>query len=331
MPNNPGVSKPEISIVVPVYGRGDMLAQLHARLHATLADIETRFELILVDDRGHPAAWANISALTGSHGNVIGLRLGRNFGQHAATLCGIQAASGYWIVTMDDDLEHPPEAVPLLLAAGDDEHPLVYGVFAARNHPGYRNLSSHLMRWTLKKAFPDLNESYCSFRAIHHSLASQLTAFRLHRPYIDGMLSWITSNVRAVEVEHGARSHGRSGYTVGKLLSHAVNIFITFSRLPLRIASYTGGGLALLSFVALLYIVYGKLSGQIVSPGYASLMCVVLFTCGIQLIILGVVGEYVGRLMSAAHQKPVYVVVERIQSASSLSNPNMEHSAVRGR
>lgn len=301
----------DVSIVVPVYGGTRALPELRRRLDAAMTAAGLRHELILVDDRGQADAWGVISTLAREFPEVRGLRLGRNFGQHAATMCGIAEASGTWVVTMDDDLEHAPEEIPSLIGAGDENHPLVYGVFPQRTHASYRNLSSDLMRWSLKRAFPDLNEDYTSFRAIHHSIAGQLVGFGLNRPYIDGMLSWITASVRTVEVPHGTRNHGESTYTLRKLLSHALNIFVTFSHLPLRIATFTGAGLAGLSFLWLLYILYGKLSGSITSPGYASLMSVVLFACGIQLIILGLLGEYVGRLMGATYRKPVYVVVSR--------------------
>lgn len=304
----------DVSVVVPVYGGTAALPELCRRLRDTMSSAGLRHEVILVDDRGQREAWPTIRKVAEQHPEVRGLRLGRNFGQHAATMCGIAEACGTWVITMDDDLEHPPEAIHDLLSAGDEDHPLVYGVFAQRTHARYRNLSSELMRWTLKRAFPDLNESYTSFRAIHTSIARQLVSFELSRPYIDGMLSWITSSVRTVEVEHGERQHGQSTYTLRKLLSHAVNIFVTFSHLPLRIATYSGIALAAMSFLWLLYILYGKLTGSITSPGYASLMSVVLFACGIQLVILGVLGEYVGRLMGAAYRKPVYVVVNRTAS-----------------
>jgi len=298
----------DVSIVVPVYGGSAALPELCQRLETTLGSAGLDYEVILVDDRGQAEAWSAICAVTGQHLQVRGLRLGRNFGQHAATICGIAHARGEWVVTMDDDLEHPPESIPSLLAAGDDDHPLVYGVFQKRTHAAYRNLSSTLMRRMLKRAFPDLNEDYCSFRAIHAPLAKQLDRFGLNRPYIDGMLSWLTSSTRSVSVPHEQRQHGESTYTMRKLLSHAANIFVTFSYLPLRIATFGGAGLASLSFLYLLYVIYGKLSGSIINPGYASLMSVVLFACGIQLLILGVVGEYVGRLMGATFRRPVYVV-----------------------
>lgn len=301
----------DVSVVVPVHGGADALQALRDRLAASLEAAGLSHELILVDDRGLEASWPTIRAIAARHPEVRGLRLGRNFGQHAATVCGIAEARGRWIVTMDDDLEHPPESVPALLAAGDEAHPLVYGSFPTRTHRRYRNLSSELMRWALKRGFPDLNEDYSSFRAIHRPLAAELVATGMSRPYIDGVLSWMTNSVRTVELPHGARSHGRSSYTLRRLVSHALNIFVTFSHLPLRLATYGGIGLAMLSFVSLAWIIYGRLTGAITSPGYASLMSVVLFTCGIQLVILGVLGEYIGRLMTASYRKPVYIVVSR--------------------
>ncbi len=305
----------DVSVVVPVHGGAGALQALRDRLAAALAGAGLSHELILVDDRGLEASWPAIRAIAARHPEVRGLRLGRNFGQHAATVCGIAEARGRWVVTMDDDLEHPPESVPALLAAGDEAHPLVYGSFPTRTHRGYRNLSSELMRWALKRGFPDLNEDYSSFRAIHRPLAAELVAIGMSRPYIDGVLSWMTDGVRAVELSHGERSHGRSSYTLRRLVSHALNIFVTFSHLPLRLATYGGIGLAMLSFLSLAWIVHGRLTGAITSPGYASLMSVVLFTCGIQLVILGVLGEYIGRLMTASYRKPVYTVVSRTPPA----------------
>lgn len=304
----------DVSVVVPVYGGSSALDELCSRVATTLQQAGLQYEVILVDDRGQNEAWGAIRSVAARDPHVTGLRLGRNFGQHAATICGIAHARGAWIVTMDDDLEHPPESIPALLAAGNEDCPLVYGVFEKRTHAAYRNLSSELMRRMLKRAFPDINEDYCSFRAIHAPLAKQLDRFGLNRPYIDGMLSWLTSSTHSVHVPHAQRQHGESTYTMRKLLSHAANIFVTFSYLPLRIATFGGAGLAGISFLYLLYVVYGKLTGAITNPGYASLMSVVLFACGIQLLILGVVGEYVGRLMGATFRRPVYVVDSRTNS-----------------
>jgi undecaprenyl-phosphate 4-deoxy-4-formamido-L-arabinose transferase len=305
----------QVSVVVPVYGGASALAELRERLAKCMAEAELRYELILVDDRGQAESWPIIRELARKDGHIVGLRLSRNFGQHAATICGIEHARGEWIVTLDDDLEHPPESIPALLAAGSEECPLVYGLFPRRTHAAYRNWSSELMRWTLKRAFPDLNEHYSSFRAMHAPLARQLAAFKLNKPYIDGMLSWMTSSVATVEVPHGERQHGNSAYTLRKLISHAVNIFVTFSHLPLRIASYGGAALALASFAYMMFVVFGYFSGHITNPGYTSLMSVILFACGVQLLILGVLGEYVGRLMGAAYRKPVYMVEGRTADA----------------
>ncbi len=315
MQSNP----PHVSVVVPVYGGTAALPELHERLAATMSAVGASYELILVDDRGQREAWSAIRSIAERHPEVVGLRLSKNFGQHAATVCGIEHARGEWIVTMDDDLEHAPESIPELLAAASEETPVVYGVFARRTHSGYRNLSSEIMRRSLKRAFPDLNEDYTSFRVIHAPLARKLTDFGLSKPYIDGMLSWMTSSVATVEVEHGERRHGESTYTWRKLVSHAVNIFVTFSHLPLRIASYGGAALALASFLYMMFVVVAYLTGHVTNPGYTSLMSVVLFACGIQLLILGVIGEYIGRLMGAAYRKPVYLVESRTPPSAKTS------------
>jgi glycosyltransferase involved in cell wall biosynthesis len=311
--------KIEVSVVVPVYAGTKALPELRERLAIAMQAIGRSHELVLVDDRGDPNAWKMISELADAHPEVRGLRLGRNFGQHAATVCGVAHAQGCWVVTMDDDLEHPPEAIDSMLQACSDDYPLVYGVFPARTHAWYRNISSELMRWTLKKAFPDLNDSYTSFRAMRAPLARQLASFELSKPYIDGMLSWITSSVATVEVIHGERRHGESAYTLKKLIAHAVNIFVTFSHLPLRVASYSGAALAVLSFAYMLFIVVERLTGAITDPGYTSIMSVILFACGIQLFILGIVGEYIGRLMGVTNRRPMYAVQNEAGSASRVA------------
>ena len=309
----------DVSVVVPVYNGTLALPELQRRLADTMRTLGRRHELILVDDRGRADTWPMIERLAREHPEVSGLRLTRNFGQHAATMCGVSAARGEWVVTMDDDLEHPPEELPALFAAADIDHPLVYAVFGQRTHSLFRNMTSELMRAMFKRAFPELNQDYSSFRLMHRSLAQRLAEFGLHRPYIDGYLSWMTSSVATVPVQHENRRHGDSAYTVAKLLAHAVNNFVTFSHLPLRAATYTGTLLASGSFLYLLYVLYGKLSGQIPNPGYASLMSVMLFACGVQLLILGVIGEYIGRLMSAAYRRPVYIVEERVRRTTTES------------
>lgn len=311
----------DVSVVVPVYGGTDALPELRERLDAAMRGDGLSYELILVDDRGQTLAWPMIESLARSHPEVVGIRLSRNFGQHAATICGIAKARGEWIVTMDDDIEHPPEAIGALLAAADIDHPLVYGVFEKRTHASYRNITSDLMRRCLKRAFPDMNADYTSFRVIHASLAEQLGRFDLNRPYVDGMLSWLTSNARAVTVPHGQRRHGESTYTLRKLISHATNILVTYSHLPLRIVTYGGAALSFFSFLYLLYVIYGRLTGHITDPGYTSLMSAVLLACGIQLLILGTLGEYLGRLMGAVYKRPIYSI-ERISGRDGPGQPD---------
>lgn len=318
----PANSTVDVSVVVPVYNGTDALPELRRRVHEVMEKMGRTHELILVDDRGQQKSWPIIDGLARQHDEVVGARLTRNFGQHAATICGIGLARGTWIVTMDDDLEHRPEELPAMLAAADDQHALVYAVFETRTHSAFRNFTSELMRRMLKRAFPELNQDYSSYRVMHRTLAKRLDDFGLARPYIDGYLSWMTSSVATVHVQHGAREHGASAYTLPRLLSLAVGNFVTFSHLPLRLAAYAGTLLASGSFLYMIFIVYGKVSGQIPNPGYASLMSVMLFACGVQLLILGVIGEYIGRLMSASYRRPVYIVESTVNRTTTPSrNP----------
>ncbi|MBS0193764.1 MAG: glycosyltransferase family 2 protein [Proteobacteria bacterium] len=305
---NPATVAVDVSVVVPVYNGAEALSELRQRLRDVMFGRGCTYELILVDDRGQQASWPIIHGLAMRHDEVVGIRLSRNFGQHAATICGIGFARGTWIVTMDDDLEHRPEDLPSMLAVADERHALVYAVFDGRTHSAFRNLTSELMRRMLKRAFPELNQHYSSYRVMHRTLAKKLEDFGRAKPYIDGYLSWMTSSVATVRVHHGTREHGASAYTLTRLLALAASNFVTFSQLPLRIGAYVGTLLASGSFLYMLYIVYGKMSGHISNPGYASLMSVMLFACGVQLLILGVIGEYIGRLMSATYRRPVYIV-----------------------
>lgn len=300
---------PDISVVVPVYGSSESLPELAERLNISLSNLFS-YELILVDDCGQAHSWQAIEKLALLDSRVRGIRLGRNFGQHAATLCGIDASRGLVVITMDEDLEHPPEAVVALYNAVTLETPVAYGVFEDRTHAWYRNLSSTAMRWTLLKAFPAMNKDYTSFRAIHHVVAKRMLEFKLSKPYIDGLISWLTSRTVSIPVSHGTRKYGESTYTIKKLLSHALNIFVTFSQLPLRFATYLGACIAAASFAWMCYVIFGRITGTFSSPGYASLMSVILFACGIQLTILGIVGEYIGKIVDASYQKPAYFRIE---------------------
>jgi len=296
-----------VSVVVPVYRGADSIAELYRRLHVALHGSDERIEVLFVDDRGSAENWPAIVALSQAHPEVIGIRLSRNFGQHAATLCGIARARGEWIVTIDEDLEQPPESIPGMIAKAREGHLVVYGVNERRSHARWRNITSELGRSAFKFAIPSLNREYTSFRVIHHTVAKGLERFQSPFTFIDGYISWITNTYATVVVPHDPGRHP-SSYNLRKLLAHMLNIFVTFSDLPLRIATWLGIGASVGGALWGVTILVAKLLGVVSVSGYASIMAGMTFLGGLQLLILGIFGEYIARINFKTASMPLFLV-----------------------
>jgi polyisoprenyl-phosphate glycosyltransferase len=304
--------QPHLSVVIPVYKAGDCLDELYRRLKASLETITPDFEIILVEDCGGDNSWQVIKRLATADPRVRGIQLSRNFGQHAATICGFSEAKGEWIATLDDDLEQAPESLPDLYRKALEGHDLVYGVYPQRSHKAWRNITSATARWLFNKAIPSLNYTYTSFRVIRGDIARELQRFDSPFPFVDGYLSWLTNRYASVEVPHGVRTNGSSNYTFKKLITHTVNIFVTFSDLPLRMASWIGLMFFLLGTGWLGWILLGRLFGWVTASGFASIMGAIILFGGIQLLILGIYGEYIGRINFKSTRKPLYLIAHVI-------------------
>lgn len=299
---------PKLSIVVPVYRSQEMLRELYRRIAAAVEPLDSNFELILVEDCGGDDSWRVIQDIAREDERVRGIQLSRNFGQHAATICGFAHARGEWIATLDDDLEQAPECLPDLYKKALEGHDLVYGVYTGRSHKSWRNITSNIARWLFNKAIPSLNYTYTSYRVIRGDIARALTQFDSPFPFVDGYLSWLTNNYATVEVPHGTRAHGTSNYTLKKLITHTINIFVTFSDLPLRIATWIGLTAFLIGMAWLTAIGGRYLFGGISVSGYASIMAGILLFGGVQLLVLGIFGEYLGRMNFKSSKKPLFLV-----------------------
>jgi len=299
-----------ISAVIPVYRSKEILPELNSRLKESLLKISKDYEIIYVDDMSGDGSWEVIQGIIRKEKRVRGIRLSKNFGQHAATLCGIEKSSGKYIVTLDDDLEHQPEFIPGLYKKISEGYDLVYGVYPDRSHSLWRNTTSSIIRFLFRWAIPSLNFEYTSFRMLRRETALALSQFDSPFPFLDGYLSWVTNHYSTVLVEHGKRFHGTSNYNLGRLITHTINIFVTFSDLPLRLTSWIGifsfcGGL-----LGVARILYLKLVGNIGVSGYASLMAVLITLNGIQFFILGVFGEYLGRINFKTSKKPLFLIAD---------------------
>lgn len=312
----PGLGEhPELSIVIPVYRSKDTITQLIQRTTAVFSEKKINIEIIMVEDCGGDGSWEVIESLAADQPALRGVRLSRNFGQHAATICGMAMARGHWVATIDDDLEQPPEKLPELHEKAKEGYDLVYGVYPERTHAAWRNITSHLARLLFKFAIPTLNDAYTSMRVIRGDLARELKRFDSPFPFVDGYLSWLTNCCACVEVSHQPRPVGKSNYRFSKLLAHTLNIFVTFSDAPLKLASNTGLFFSLLGFSALAVILIGRLVGAITAAGYASVMAAILAVGGIQLLVLGIFAEYIGRINFKTSSKPLYLVAHDTEAS----------------
>jgi glycosyltransferase involved in cell wall biosynthesis len=312
---SPGRSPSErplaVSVVVPVYNGAAALPELVARLRAALAGWAPDAEILLVNDGSRDASWQAIAELAAEprHPRVRGIDLRRNYGQHNALLCGIRAAAGAVVVTLDDDLQHPPEEVPRLLDALSGEVDVVYGTPRGEQHGLLRNLASRATKLVLRGAMgPEIAGRVSAFRAFRAELRDAFAQYGNPYVSIDVLLSWATNRFAAVEVAHQPRREGRSGYTLRTLVRHALNMITGFSIGPLRLASAIGVastlfGLLVLAWVVGRYLVQG---GSV--PGFPFLASVIAIFSGAQLFTLGILGEYLARIHLRLMSRPVYSV-----------------------
>jgi undecaprenyl-phosphate 4-deoxy-4-formamido-L-arabinose transferase len=297
-----------LSVVVPVYNSAATLPRLLERLVSACEATGLPFELIFVEDGGTDTSWQVLRQLAAVCPVPIRIvQLGKNFGQHAALLCGFTYTTGDWVITIDDDLQTPPEEIIHLLqtqrTTGAD---LVYGIYRVKQHSLFRNLGSALINWVARYSF-QMQNSGSSFRLIRGGLA-RLVAERTHRfVFVDGLLHWHTRHVAHVWVKHQAREHGRSGYSLFKLISLTASMLFHFTTLPLTIVVAIGLLFSVVSFaVGIVYFVRKLIYGA--PMGYTSTVVGVFFMGGITLLVLGVIGQYLSRLLAIQASAPSYSV-----------------------
>jgi undecaprenyl-phosphate 4-deoxy-4-formamido-L-arabinose transferase len=305
------LEKASLSIVVPVYNSEASLRPLIARLKPVLDAQAAPYELILVNDGSRDASWSVVSELAAAHGWIRGLNLLRNYGQHNALLCGIRLARHDVIVTMDDDLQHPPEEIPRLLAALANGADVVYGAPEKEPHGLLRGMASQITKLALQRAMgADTARNVSALRAFRTHLRDGFADFRGQFVSIDVLLTWSTTRFAAVKVRHDKRADGKSNYTWRKLMTHALNMVTGFSVLPLQLASILGFVLTLFGVIVAAYVIYVRVANGVVVPGYTSLAALIALFSGAQLFALGILGEYLARVHFRMMDRPTYAVRE---------------------
>jgi glycosyltransferase involved in cell wall biosynthesis len=299
-----------VSVVVPVFRSGPTLGTLVDRVAETMG--ERPYEVILVDDGSPLETWSTVEGLARTRDHVVGLRLGRNFGQHNALVAGVRKARYPVVVTIDDDLQNPPEEIPKLLAALNDDLDVVYGTPTSISQDRWRRMASVLSRWAMASALGAENAGrMTSFRAFRTDLREAFQGDLGPSVSLDALLSWGTSRFGSVEVEHHLRAEGSSNYTFRRLLSFAIDTATGYSALPLQIATSIGLLTSVFGLGVLVYVL-GRLvvSGTAV-PGFAFLASTIAIFAGAQLLTLGIMGEYLARMHFRLMRKPTYVLSEQ--------------------
>lgn len=297
----------EYSVVVPVFNGEASLEELVERLTLVLDRTGKPFEFIFVDDGSTDGSWEVLKRIRAAHpSNFTAIRLAKNFGQHSATFCGFNYATGNFVITLDDDLQCPPEEIPRLISRMEEtDAELVYGVFKKTSQTVYRKISSR----SFKRVSGILGgpKDGSSFRLISKNIIDKILVHHQNFIFIDEILNWYTDYIAYTVVEHHARKYRKSGYSRRKIASMVINIMYYYSSAPLKIMVYGGMTSSVIFFFFSLYFIYRKIIHN-VPLGYTSLIVAVLFSTSLILLSLGVIGEYLSRIYMVQTKKPIYSV-----------------------
>ena len=299
-----------LSIVIPVYNGADSVGELVEALQSLI--VPGGHEIVLVNDCSPDESLAECRRLQARGQIPITLvDLARNFGEHNAVMAGLREARGAHIITMDDDLQNPPgEVLRLLEHAQKTGKDVVYTYYAKKQHEAWRNLGSRFANRVADVVLDKPKGLYLSsFRCISGFVAKQVTRYEGPFPYIDGLIMQVTQSIGTLQVEHLPRHAGRSNYTLKRLVRLWLSMALNFSVIPLRIATFAGFALSAVGLIGIIWVI-AEATFHRTPPGWASLTVATLVLLGMQLIMLGIIGEYLGRLYLTANRKPQSVVRE---------------------
>jgi len=303
---------PALSVVVPIYNGAATIGELVNALRAL--EIPGGLEIVLVIDGSPDNSLDVCKKLAGEPGApIVLLSLSRNYGEHNAVMAGLARARGNYAVTMDDDLQNPPGEVKRLFEyARDGDYDAVYTYYEEKKHAAWRNVGSRFTNWCADHLIDKPKGLYLSsFRCLSAFVREQITAgYEGPFPYVDGLVFQVTQNVGRLQVAHLPRTEGRSNYTIARLFRLWLSMFSNFSVIPLRFATLFGIAFGALGALAAVIVIVEAISDNKPPQGWASLMVAVLVLAGVQLIVVGLIGEYLGRMFLAVNRKPQYLVRE---------------------
>lgn len=301
----------KVSFVIPCYNSEKTVGKVVADAVNAISEMERRdYEVILVNDCSGDGTWDVIKEICSQNPHVKGICFAKNFGQHSALMAGYREASGDVIISLDDDGQTPANEACALITKIEEGYDVVYASYKSKKHSVGRNIGTRLNNFMCEKLLhKPKNLQITSFFAARRFIIDEITAYSNSFTYVPGLVLRTTGNIASVPVEHRERTEGRSGYNFWKLLALWMNGFTAFSVLPLRISTFTGVCSAAIGFLFLIYVVIRKiLNPDSVLAGWSSMIAVILLLGGLILLVLGIIGEYLGRVYISINKSPQYVI-----------------------
>ena len=304
----------KISYVIPCYRSMNTLEAVVTEIKETMSKLEQHtYEIVLINDCSPDDTISTIRKLCKENDNIIGFDMAKNFGQHAALMAGFRHVTGDVVVCLDDDGQTPANEVDKLLAKIEEGYDVVYAKYEEKKHSAFRNLGSWMNKVMTEVILGKPKDLYVSsYFAARRYVIDEMARYNNAFPYVIGLVLRTTNRICNVSVNHREREIGSSGYSISKLLALWINGFTAFSVKPLRIATFGGGVVAMLGFLYTIYIIINKFINPAVPMGWSSTMALILIIGGLILAVLGMIGEYIGRIYICLNNSPQYVIREKI-------------------
>lgn len=313
----------KLSFVIPCYGSETTIEIVVNEIRETLKQRpEYDYEIILVNDCSPDRVWPRIRALALADSHITGIDLAKNFGQHAALMAGYRHCTGDLIISLDDDGQTPACELFTLVDKMTEGWDVVYASYAHKMHSGFRNFGTWMNeRMTESLIGKPKGLRVTSYFIMRRFIADEILRYENAYPYIEGLIFRATRNIANVPVTHHERMVGESGYTFSKLLALWFNGFTAFSVKPLRIATFCGSACACIGFLYGIYVVIRKLVDSSIEMGWSSIIASIFFLGGLILIMLGMIGEYIGRIYISINNAPQYTIRQVVTADSSCDKP----------
>ncbi|AHC22016.2 glycosyltransferase family 2 protein [Paenibacillus polymyxa] len=300
-----------ISVVIPIYNNSPFLKELFSRLQLSLEGITKNFEIIFVNDQSKDGSWEIIKEIVNNNSHVVGINFARNFGQHYAITAGLDRSKGEWIVVMDGDLQDKPEEIEKMFKRALEGYDIVQGRRFNRKDGILKKLSSKLFyRMFSYLTDTEQDEAIANFGVYHRRVINVIISMRENLRFFPVMIKWSGFSSTTVDIDHGKREHGKSGYSFKKLIVLSINTIISFSDKPLRLTVKMGFAISIASILYVLYITVKALLGITSIQGWASLIASIWLLGGLIIFILGTLGLYVSKIFDETKKRPMYIVRE---------------------